>query len=194
MTDDDSFEELNDFTRELLRNYLDAPDGQHDRVTKEWYHKVEQRFGSKKAEFALLLRTMLNSRGNTTTVLGDYSVSNISAGGNMANVNTGAGAIFIARDVNTYNSGVDNSSNIKNEMKSLLKAGRDAIEKWDTDSDAKSAILQNFEKLTAELDKPNPKKSVLEILWGGITAAAKVLEPVAKIGVAIAAAYGITHG
>jgi hypothetical protein len=65
----------------------------------------------------------------------------------------GAGARVRARDISVYKQTVDQSSNIDDELKRLLKEARDAIELAELGEADKADATEDLGKLTAELEK-----------------------------------------
>ena len=70
-------------------------------------------------------------------------------------------------DVTAYNSTVDQSFSTNPQMRDALKQAHEAIVSHDLPKDLKDEILSQFGKLTAELEQPAPRKTVLCICGVG---------------------------
>jgi hypothetical protein len=83
-----------------------------------------------------------------------------------------------ARDITMYKNAVDRSSRLDNNIKQILKNARDAIEHAVLSDEDKADVLDDLNKLTAELEKPEKDPGRVHRYWNRIK---EVAPPVAAI-------------
>lgn len=130
------------------------------------------------------------NQGDVTVNQGNRSID-ASNGGIVNQPVQSDNSIVTFQNVQAYNNTVDSAKNIPASAKSLLKSAREAIEREVTDTDERSAVLTQLEKLTNELDNPSPKKGVLSTTWGAISWLAEKLKPIAELGVVMFKLHGV---
>ncbi len=81
----------------------------------------------------------------------------ISVGGNVTGSALGTGASAVVGDITAYQSMVDNSTRLTQELKAKLKEAREAVERSLLGDGDKKDVLDDLGKLTEEMEKPTPE-------------------------------------
>lgn len=74
----------------------------------------------------------------------------------------GSSATLNMRDISIFQNNVKNLSNLDNDMKEKINLARTEIEKLILSQEDKDDIVDDLEKFTKELDRPNPNSSRIE--------------------------------
>lgn len=103
----------------------------------------------------------------------------------------GRRALVKIGDINVYKQVVDQSLGLDDELKSVLKQARDAIEAADLSELDKADVAEHLDKLTAELEKCEKETGLVKRYWNRIK---EVAPPVAALlGSAVSVAK-LLHG
>jgi hypothetical protein len=95
---------------------------------------------------------------NLTLVNGDQNMGDkISVNGNVMGSALGTGASTIVGDIMAYQSMVDNSTRLTQDLKAKLKEAREAVEKSALGECDKQDVLDDLGKLTEEMEKRIPE-------------------------------------
>lgn len=172
---------LTEFSRKLFLN----PDATtHEK--QAWYSEVCEKFGGRTADIAwAMMEARVSSQQVNQYFIGDNSVSqnqnpggtNVTqtAGGNMTGVNaTGTQTI---RDVNVFSQDLDQAgATINAGLKSALVEARRSIEAAEIDPSLKPLIIEQFDKMAAELKKGDQKNvGLVTGLWNMVCGAVKAV-------------------
>lgn len=102
----------------------------------------------------------------------------INIGGDAIGAAVGSHASLKARDITTYKQVVDQSLTLDEELKQVLKAAREALEKAKLPDATKNDATDDLGKLTDELQKPDKDVGRVQRLWNRIK---DIAPPVADI-------------
>jgi hypothetical protein len=182
---DECYAEIEKLCNELL---LREP-SQAWATLKPWVDDMRARFGERGANYAMLLVRILRVMPHSTM---EVNVdASIKAGRDVVGSVAGLNNKAQIGDVATYNSTVDQSFSNNPKLRDALKQAHEAIVAHDLPKDLKEDVLGQFGKLTAELEQPAPRKSVLQYAWGGLAAVVGFLKPVVELGVLLAKIHGL---
>ena len=116
--------------------------------------------------------------GNKTEVYGDAIGSAFDSG----TVNT--------RDIIVYKNAVDGSPRLDNDIKQKLKEAREAIENANLSDADKRDVIDDLNKLTAELQKPGKDESRVQRYWNNIKAVAPTVAAILSTAASLAKLLG----
>lgn len=174
------------------------------RIKREFYEVMKSRYGKRGGKLALNVITIAQVRGHVTNIFssevtmnnksagGDINEVHQQAGGDMTGVVGGVHSTVEMRDVTSYNQMIDQSGSINAELRDALKEGRREIESLSLAEDVKQHVLDLYGKLTAELKKTQPKASILEMLWSGISTVGKAAPALILVGKLLGKYFGIS--
>jgi uncharacterized protein YjbI with pentapeptide repeats len=112
--------------------------------------------------------------GNQTEIRGDAIGSAFGSG----TVN--------ARDITVYKNAIDSSTGLDSDVKTKFKEAREAIENADLSDDDKADMVEQLNKLTAELEKPEQDDGRVQRFWSRIKeiapTVASILSSAASLG------------
>ena len=114
-------------------------------------------------------KTLMITQGrNSNLSIGDIDVSDkTEIHGDAIGSAFGSGTVN-ARDITVYKNAVDGSAGLDNDIKTKLKEAREAIENADLSDEDKADVVDELNKLTAELEKPEQNDGRIQRYWNHI--------------------------
>lgn len=113
---------------------------------------------------------------------------------NIAGSAIGAGAIAVVGNITAYQTLVDQSTKLDNDVKSKLKQARDAIEQAGLNAADKKDVLDDLGKLTDEMGQNAPEAGRVQRLWKRIKEIAPAASTILAAAVSIGKLIGMAHG
>lgn len=177
MSNDELVKEIQLLAEQFL---LEGPDPSWAR-TREFCDTMTAKYGETGKTLGLNLLAVLRTQSSFTMEV--YVDASIKAGGNVIASATGIANRVTTGDVAVYQQTIDQSKSINPKLKDALKKGCEALHGMSLSNKVlKDDVLQNYGKLTTELDQPKPDPTVLEYLWSGISAVAGKLPAIIELG------------
>jgi hypothetical protein len=182
--------------KKLVRELLLADGAASPTVTQAWVKKLAGKYGEDEAAWAYDILTIQRFQLQSTNIYhtenGDVKVSNVSqsAGRDIVASAAGDGNMIQAGDISLYNQAIDKSG-MNPELATALKDGRAAIAGIQVSEDVMKSVLDNYGKLTIELQKPTPASELVKLFWAPIQMFGKGLSQIVALGGTIAKVCGI---
>lgn len=186
--------------KKLARELLQADGSTTHAVTNSWMERLRNEYGEEAAEWAydVLIIQRCQSKHVTSyhTDNGDVNVTDnrsdhsITAGGSVVGSAAGSGNMIQVGDVSLYNQTVEKSG-MNTELATALKEGRTALAGIQVSEEVMQSVLENYGKLTIELQKPTPAAELVKLFWAPIQAFGKGIGQLARLGVVIGKVCGI---
>ncbi len=98
----------------------------------------------------------------------------------------GSGARVIARDITVYKQTVEQSPNLEEDVKRVLKEARELLEAEALSEADKADATEDLGKLTAELEKEQKDPGLIRRYWGRIKEAAPTVASVLSSATSLA--------
>jgi hypothetical protein len=186
VSNDDWKSEIQQLKEEVL---LTGPDPTCGHFTA-WVKKMVEKYGSENSAVSYDLLTIWRIQQTKVEITVDQSIN---AGRDVIGSTTGINNKVQMGDINSYNQAIDQSFSSNPRLGDALKEGAKAIHESNLASPIKDDVLNNYGKLTTELQKPKPDKAILQYLWGTFQSAVGTLKPIVELGKILVSTYGIVH-
>jgi hypothetical protein len=97
-----------------------------------------------------------------------------------------------ARDITLYKNVVDSSTRLDNNVKQKLQEAREAVENAELSDADKADVIDDLNKLTAELDKPEQDDGRVQRYWNRIKEVAPTVAQILASAASLAKILGLS--
>lgn len=164
--------------REILR----VPREQRSERASEIYNEsLNQKMTGAHANYRYIAARCADLFGSSIVTDNRITNSNVVQNSSVNASNVGDGSTINARDVNIYNSTLDQSS-LTSDLKEALKAVRAEIDMVELSREQHDAVIEQLRLLTEAVTAPEPQPTILNMLWTGINTLSKTLPSLARVG------------